>query len=403
MDRIDSLDLIRGVAVLGILAINIAGFAAPGIATLSPHLPLPGTPADEYAFAVKFVLFEGKMRALFSLLFGASLVLLIDRADAAGKPGDLLQMRRLGWLALIGLSHFYLLWWGDILFIYAVAGILALLMSEMRSRTLLLTALAIFAIWHGIGAATSYPDVTREDRVISASASTQEAQEYQHYRKMVKANADAEIRDLGGDFLTQVQSRTRGKTFQPVWTALTSMGETLPLLLLGMALLRSGFFSGTWRNRHLWLVAGAGIAPGLALTLGLLDYAWTRGFAPRTMEVIYLYWAAVPHLLMAVGYAALLVLAAPHFTRMALGKWLAASGRMAFSNYIGTTVLMTAIFYGWGLGWIGRFGHLWQWPFVFLGWALMLVWSTIWLRTFRRGPLEWAWRSLVEWRVLPNR
>ncbi len=88
---------------------------------------------------------------------------------------------------------------------------------------------------------------------------------------------------------------------------------------------------------------------------------------------------------------------------MTAGRWLAAAGQMAFSNYIGTTVLMTAIFYGWGLGWIGKFGDGWQWAFVLLGWSAMILFSVRWLSHFRRGPLEWAWRSLVEGKILPNR
>ncbi|MBV1917570.1 MAG: DUF418 domain-containing protein [Sphingomonadaceae bacterium] len=388
--------------MLGILAINIAGFAGPSVATLSPHLPFPGTLADEYSFAVKFVLFEGKMRTLFSLLFGASLVLFIERADSKGSFGDLLQLRRLGWLALFGLAHFYLFWWGDILFIYAVAGMIALIMREMNSKPLILTAIAIYSIWHFAGAALSYPGVAMEENTRLDTATAAQEREYSDYLELVHDNARNETRQLSGSFIGQVESRAVGKTFRPLVTAFSHIGETLPLMLLGMALLRTGFFSGTWQRRHLWLAALVGTGSGLAMTFALLGWAWSRGFAPKVMEAITQYWAGMPHVLMGVGYAAFLVLAAPALARMPLGRWLSATGRMAFSTYLGTTVLMTAIFYGWGLGWIGRFGHAWQWPFVFLGWAVMVIWSTIWLRRFKRGPLEWAWRSLVEGRLLPN-
>ncbi|MDE2619781.1 MAG: DUF418 domain-containing protein, partial [Sphingomonadales bacterium] len=109
------LDLVRGIAVLGILAINLGGYAGPIAAALSPNLPSPGTPADELWFALTTLVFEGKMRALFTLLFGASLLLFIDRAEARGEDGERLQLRRLGWLALFGYLHYVLLWWGDIL------------------------------------------------------------------------------------------------------------------------------------------------------------------------------------------------------------------------------------------------------------------------------------------------
>ena len=111
--RIHALDLIRGVAVLGILAVNITSFAAPTGAGYSPNLPAPGTTADNWAFGVTLVFFEGKMRALFSILFGASLLLFVERQNQVGREGAELQIRRLLWLALLGWLHFLLLWDGD--------------------------------------------------------------------------------------------------------------------------------------------------------------------------------------------------------------------------------------------------------------------------------------------------
>ena len=105
----------------------------------------------------------------------------------------------------------------------------------------------------------------------------------------------------------------------------------------------------------------------------------------------------------ALGYAALLMLAAPLVIRSWIGQRLIAAGRMAFSNYIGTSLVMCGIFYGWGLGRFGQAGAAEHWLFVVLGWALMLAWSAPWLAHFRQGPLEWLWRSLTEWRRLPLR
>ncbi|WP_455566022.1 hypothetical protein [Novosphingobium panipatense] len=136
--RLPTLDLIRGVAVLGILAINIAGFAGPMVGTLRPSVaPFEGTSPellDKVAWSFGFLLFEGKMRALFTLLFGAGLVLFSQRADAAGRDGDSLQLRRLGWLLIFGMAHYLLLWWGDILFLYAACGIVALTMRSIGDR-----------------------------------------------------------------------------------------------------------------------------------------------------------------------------------------------------------------------------------------------------------------------------
>ena len=116
--RIRTLDLIRGLAVMGILAVNVASFAQPGATAYSPHLSAGGM-LEDLVFAIRLVVFEGKMRGLFAMLFGASLLLYLRRKQRDGVEAITLQMRRLFWLALFGLLHFALLWDGDILFLYA--------------------------------------------------------------------------------------------------------------------------------------------------------------------------------------------------------------------------------------------------------------------------------------------
>jgi len=402
-ERVASLDLIRGVAVLGILAINIAGFAGPSVGVTNPHLPSPGTFADELAFAVKFLIFEGKMRALFTILFGASLVLFVERADAGGKFGDLLQLRRLLWLALFGLAHFYLLWWGDILFLYAACGIIALLMRELRVSALVVWALALFLAWHLAGALADVPAVIAEQHVLAGAASPEETRDYANYREAVAANAANHLDVIHGGFLGHARYQLGEQTLRPIAGVLSSFAEILPLMLIGIALCRTGFFAGAWPRRRMLAIAVTGTVAGLILTAAILAWAWTRGFPPRAMESAFFYWTAIPHLLMAMGYAAALVLAAPALAQSGIGRRLAAAGRMAFTNYIGTSLVMTAIFYGWGLGLAGTVNHAGQWAFVLLGWALMLAWSKAWLARFRRGPLEWLWRSLTERRMLPFR
>lgn len=401
--RVESLDLIRGIAVLGILAINIAGFAGPPIAVMTPNLPLPGSMADEAAFAFTFVLFEGKMRALFALLFGASMVLFMDRAESRSRDGDLLQLRRLGWLMVFGLLHYFLFWWGDILFLYAAVGLIALMMRELDTRPLLATALIVFAGWHLTGAAMSIPEVRLEERVRTGEASAAETRRYTSYVRSVDAQAERDMREMRSGFLEHAAIKLRER---PLWLAemvYHHIGEILPLMLIGMVLARTGFFRGNWPKRRVWTVALSATGTGLTLTLAILAWVWPRGYPVSAMSAVLNYWAALPHLLMAIGYAALLVLATNWLKRTGLGRGLDAVGRMAFSNYLGATVVMTAIFYGWGLSLAGRFGHAELLLFVIAGWIAMLAWSYLWLARFRRGPLEWAWRSLTEWKTLKNR
>ena len=399
--RIRSLDLIRGVAVLGILAVNIAGFAGPSQSVLSPNIPYTGGPADEAAFATVFVLFEGKMRALFGMLFGASMLLFIERADLAGKYGEVLQLRRLGWLLLFGALHYFLFWWGDILFLYAVAGTVALMMHELPARSLLRIAAPIFLLWHAAGMAGSAAEALEEERVRVGAASAEEVRSHARVLAKLQRAAARELREYRSGYGEQFATKLTERPFRQVTLTVFNIAETLPLMLLGMALYRSGFFSGAWNRRTLRRLALGGLAVGGGLTLAALALVWPRHFPVRTMEAALLYWMALPHVLMALGYAAALVLAAPRLTATRFGRGLTQAGRMAFSNYIGTTVAMTAIFYGWGLGLVGAVGHAWQLPVVLGAWLTMLGASSLWLARYRQGPLEWLWRSLTEWRRLP--
>lgn len=393
--RIISLDLVRGVAVLGILAINIAGFAGPVAATVTPHVPLPATLADEAWFAFALLLFEGKMRGLFTLLFGASLLLFIDRADAKGRPGEFLQFRRLGWLAVIGYLHFLLLWWGDILFSYAVAGFTALAFRQVPPRVLAAAAIVLFAGWHALAGIDGYPRLAREEAVLSGRASAEQAAEFGREQVQARQASEAELAGYRQGFAAQARAKLLHRPAYPLTSTLATIGESLPLMLLGMALYRGGFFSGGWSRRALKRLAWAGIAGGGLLTGALIAHAWPRHFPQGLMTEAIVWGLAVPHLLMTLGYAAALVLLADRIALHPSGQRVIAAGRMALSNYIGTTVVMTALFYGWGLGLIGQVPPRWYWVFVAGGWVLMLAWSQPWLARFGQGPLERVWRRLA--------
>jgi uncharacterized protein len=401
--RVASLDLIRGVAVMGILAINIAGFAGPSAATLSPNLMAPAGAWNEAAFAFGFVVFEGKMRALFAILFGASMALFIDQAEARGRDGDMLQAARLGWLLLFGVLHYVLLWWGDILFAYAACGLVLLLLHRLPDSLLAIGAATLFVVLHLQGIATTLPMIDAEEAVRSAHASVAQTQAVAQYHGYIAAAARQEVEQYTGGFLHILAIKMREHPFWLLAGVRDGFGEYLPLMALGLIVQRRGFFAGTCERSHMIAIAVGGIAIGGAATLASLAWLWPRHFPPIAMDGALRYGLALPHLLMAAGYAALLVMATPWLLSTAIGCRIAAAGRMAFSNYLGMTMVMTAIFYGWGLGLFGRVDPLGQWGFVLLGWGLMLAWSKPWLDRWRRGPLEWSWRSLTARRILPNR
>jgi uncharacterized protein len=245
-DRIAALDLVRGFAVLGILAINIAGFAGPMIAATTPHLPHPASLADEIAFAASFLLFEGKMRALFTILFGASMLLFLDRAEAAGRDGGALQMRRLGWLALFGYAHFALIWWGDILFTYALCGIVAMMFRFLPAKSLAACALAVFTLCHLHGMIGSLPEIAAEEHVRRGDAAPAQAAAHRAAMLDQTERMERELALYRGAYPGQVVYRFTEQGSFPLAMAIGSFCETLPLMLIGMALFRTGFFTGRW-------------------------------------------------------------------------------------------------------------------------------------------------------------
>lgn len=400
--RVASLDLIRGVAVLGILAINIAGFAGPSIATLTPNLPTPAGPLGEAAYAIGFVLFEGKMRALFAILFGASMALFVDQTEARGRDGDALQARRLAWLLLFGVLHYVLLWWGDILFAYAACGLILLLLHRMPDRLLGTGMAALFLVLHLQGLLSTMPMIAAEDAVRVGQSDPAQAAAVAGYGRYLADAIGRETAQYTGGFWHILSIKMQDHPFWLIQGVRDGFAEYLPLMTLGLILQRRGFFAGAWPIRAMLLIGAGGTMAGFAATIASLAWLWTRHFPVIAMDAALRYGLALPHVAMAVGYAALLVLATPRLAGTAIGRRLAAAGRMAFSNYLATSLVMTTIFYGWGLGLFGRFGPMGRWAFVMMGWALMLGWSAPWLRHWKRGPLEWLWRSATEGTVLPN-
>ncbi len=406
-ERIAALDLIRGIAILGILAVNIEGFGAPWVGAISPEWNGPASNSDHIAYLITLVLFEGKMRVLLSMLFGASLVLFIGNTEAAGRNGDTVQMRRLFWLAVIGYLHF-LFWWGDILFTYALAGFAALVARHLPNKAMVPAALLIFTAWHADGMAGSVQPIlteislNRAQHELRSNLTTEEA-EIKKQRDQEHRDGLAEMAREAGSLPALMHYKLTKEADFPLTVAVVTFGETFPLMLIGIALFRSGFFTGGWSRRRLKQMAIAGIAVGGLATLGLAKFIFGQNLSPGIVQAVLAWWTALPHLAMGLGYAAVLVLIAQHGTDGWLASRVSAIGKMALTNYLGCTLVFTGLFYGWGFGLIGRIPERWYLPMALGSWIVMLLASKGWLRSYRQGPVEWLWRSLTQWQLLPFR
>ena len=403
--RIVTLDILRGVAVMGILAMNIVAFAMPIQAYFSPDALGPAQPLDRIVYALNFVFVDGKMRGLFSFLFGASMLLIIDRAEAIGQSPAAVTYRRQAWLLLFGAIHFYLIWFGDILFAYALTGMVAFLFRNLPVRSLLVWGAILLVLQTLIMAGSAQQAHSLAEAMAGPNPTADAVREWKDFAGEFDVVSPEKLREIValhlGPWTGLVREQFTEHLTDPVFFALLFGPETLAYMLFGMAGLKSGFLTGDWPKEAYRKVALACLAVGIPVYAFICWMLYSDGFTVPGIFTWYMT-ATVPFRpLMVVAYAALIILA----TRSAgwLVERIAAAGRAAFSNYLGTSIIMTAAFYGWGLGFYGSLGRAGLWLVVIAMWVLMLAWSKPWLERFAYGPFEWLWRSLARWELQPMR
>lgn len=394
--RIATLDTVRGVAVMGIVFLNIVSFAMPEAAYLSPRAYGLDGPADRWTYYAVFVAFDGKMRGLFSFLFGASLLLIADRA---GDDAALVHYRRMAWLLVLGLAHAVLLWSGDILVQYALIGSVAFLFRHHEPWRLIAfgVALSVVDLLLMGSIPLSFLAMTTA-HTAQAAAGLREFEE--GFGVPDPATIAAQLALFRGGFGGIVAHNLNQLAINLSNTVLIGF-ETLAYMVFGMAALRSGMLTGQWSQRRYlgWAITGIGLGGGGYTLIA----AWMASRDLDTLAIVAgpLVLAIMPRAIMIAGWAAVLVL--PGRAQGPLARRLADVGRMALSNYLATSIVMCFLFYGWGLGLFGRFSRAGLYPFVAAMCIAMLLWSPWWLSRFRYGPFEWLWRSLSRWQVQPIR
>ncbi|MEH6790284.1 DUF418 domain-containing protein [Parasphingorhabdus sp.] len=406
MPRYLELDALRGFAVMGILLMNIVGFSMPEMAYVSPAVYGGTDTPDVLAWALSYIFVDGKMRGLFTVLFGASMMLVVERAETGGQNPATVHFSRMAWLAAFGLAHFFLLWVGDILFLYAAVGCIAYFFRHLDAEDLMRRALLIFTIGF-VGYGFMFGGLLYlqyQAGLPGASAATIDS--YLQAAADFDPDATAIAADIAlhqSGFAAILHAKIENDLFQPLILLAYNLPETLPLMMVGMALYKNGFLTGAWsaadyRRWGLRLTAIGGLVLA-AIAVGLI---W-RDFEILLMINAHYAWNWPSQMLMTLGYAALLIGLIRTCAATAWMQRIAAVGRAAFSNYLGTSLLMTFLFYGWGLGLFGTLGRAELYLVVAGVWVLMLIWSKPWLERFRYGPLEWLWRSLARKSLQPMR
>jgi uncharacterized protein len=418
LERIASVDVLRGFALLGILVINIDFFALPIMIYSNPMVAGGFAGFDLLTWKFDFLLFLQKMMAVFSMLFGAGVILMYNRAESTGGKFAGTYYRRILWLLLIGMIHGYLLWYGDILVSYALCGLLLYPLRRKSPRFLIILGV-VFLLLGGLvsyGIGLSLTELKGQAvKVEKDLASGEEVDPHRldllnmwnHMKNDVESSREtvnAEIEAYRGhwhDVMSQriqmtLMMQTQGFLIRVFW-------RVMGLMLLGMALMKLGVFSGERSPRFYLILAVIGYGIGLPVVGYGMGSLMGHGF-----DIIYFFETGSLYnffgsVLVALGHVSLVILIIKWGWLKWLTQRLAAVGRMAFSNYLMHTLICTTLFYGYGFGLYGQINRFGLFGIVVAIWILQLLISPWWLRHFRFGPAEWMWRSLTYKKKQPMR
>ena len=428
--RFASMDVLRGIALLGILIANVTDFGLPGwdylvpLSTSKPVFTGPHAAANTAVWFARWLIMEGKMRALFSLLFGAGVILLtgrIEEREGTGKAADIFLRRNL-WLVLFGIVHGYLLYHGDILYFYGLIALLFLYpCRNLRARTLAITAVCLLALNTLVD--PFFGGKAVRDMALQRDVAV--AEQAQQAGKPLSAGQQADLRAWQGrlaewkpgpeEVAADVSAARAGALAnlereipgviayeRDALYGLVFL-DMLPLMLLGMALCRNGFLTAKLEARTYGLMAlGCGAAS--TLVVGLATWkSYSSGFNMLPSEEWLLLTYDLGRVSGMLGIAGLgLFLVKKRLFPRVLNS-LAAVGQTALSNYLLTSFLCNLFFF-WG-PWklYGRLEYYQLYYLVAVVWCINLLWSAAWLRRFNFGPAEWLWRSLTYWKRQPMR
>jgi uncharacterized protein len=414
--RINSVDVIRGVALLGILLMNIIGMGMPWEAYEDPTVIGGATGWNLRAWLATTLFFEGTMRALFSMLFGAG-VLLFTRKDEE-KAGAVsvadLWYRRTIWLFIFGQIHAYVvLWTGDILYAYGLIGMFLFPFRHLAASrlfalgaTLLLAGALAYSVsnrttldvYHQAMAAQKAQELGETlSKPMSAALADWERISQEH-----KPSAEAleeVVTVVGGGYFSAWQQRAGVTNFhRSVWHYRHDYFDVLSMMLIGMACLKWGVFQASLTHRAYGLMVVAGYAVGLAVNWREVTLLMAEEFAVVAFYRSHLTYD-VGRVAMMTGHIGLIMLVCKLGLLRGLTDRLAAVGRMALTNYVSHSLITTTVFIG--------FGQYGQWErhqlyYLVAGiWIFQLIASPLWLRYFHFGPLEWLWRRLTYWQPQP--
>ena len=383
-ERIAALDLLRGVAILGILAMNIQGFAMPGAAYLNPTAYGDLSGLNGWVWRLGHLLTDQKFLTIFSILFGAGMVLIAERVEVQGARPAKVHLRRTVGLLVLGLMHAYLLWQGDILVTYSLCALVVFWFRRLRPGTLLVLGMLVMSVHTTLyllfaWSLPQWPPESLEGVRVFWNPTTEQI--------------TSEIAAFQGGWLAQMEHRVPASlAFETLVFLVFTAWRAAGLMLIGMALYKLGVLSALRSKRFYVTLMVVGFAVGLPVVAYGIAWNFAAGWTLYSMYAgsQFNYWGAP---FVSLAYIAIVMLVSQSARLGAVARPFRAVGRMALSNYILQTLVCTTIFYGHGLGLFGEVERTGQVLIVLGVWVLQLIASPLWLLRFRFGPLEWLWRS----------
>ena len=383
-NRIHTLDLIRGFAVLGILIMNITSFSQISMAYMNPTIGAGLEGYNQYFHGFNYIFADTRFMSIFSMLFGAGVVLFTQRIEAKGKQVAASHYKRMFWLLLFGLIHAYFIWVGDILVAYAICGSLVFFFRKKSIRTLFIMAVILFLIPISLNFMTYYgmPKDALESTFAFFYPSTEQIA--------------VQTKIMQGSYLEQMPLRLENALeLQTLVFMIEIFWRTSALMLLGMVLYRKGILSADKSTAYYEKMICVGFLPGLILSSIGLSQMYASEWSGAYVMNIGANYKFISGLFMALGYIGLVIWIYKKGIFKKFQNRLQATGRMAFTNYIGMSLICTLIFNGHGLGLFGTLDRLQQFLIVIAVWVMILIISPLVLKKYQFGPLEWLWRKLT--------
>ena len=391
--RIVSLDLLRGIAVLGILIMNIQSYSMIEAAYINPTAYGDLSGVNRWVWMLSHIIADQKFMTIFSILFGAGILLMSNRVEEKGLNPVRFHYTRMLWLFIIGMAHAYLLWHGDILVAYALCALYVFPFRKRSAKKLFVTGLILLSV-----ASIFY---------LLSGWSTQfwTPESYQNALRDWKPGFELiqeEIAAYRGSWEMQMTHRVPSSLqFQTFIFLIWSCWRAGGLMFIGMALFKWGVLSAR-RSRSFYLrsiIAGFGL--GIPVVIYGIHFNFSHDWLMEYSMFFgwqFNYWGS---LLITAGYLGIIMLLSRNIADTAIGRAFIAVGKMAFTNYLMQTIICTTLFYGHGFGLFGKLDRLEQVGIVVLIWIFQLIVSPLWLKYFRYGPVEWLWRTLTYMRRQP--